>query len=312
MPKDTTSLRSRTPKFFELRNFDSLQHRVTDSRTGEQKSLPWIKLYHSLLDDADFEQLPDEAKFHYIGLLLLARKIGNKLPYNAEYLARKIAANSRINLELLLQRKFIVPCKRNKTQGEEYAPSMHRKRTEDALDRDKTEREKETTTDTDETARAALPIISGEVVVGDNVLNFAQDRAHKEEPINRSEFTVDLHRQYLEEHRATIMNPRGFLKSCERGEQDRDVRFWLDEKSASNQRAAANDERASERSTNRLSEGELKIMAENFGNMLASGYLLEHLRAKYRAAMTGDEWRRVVEMLEAGTQQMAEGARVAV
>jgi hypothetical protein len=167
MSEHNTNPRSRTPKFFEIRNFDSLQHRVTDSRTGEQKSLPWIKLYHSLLDDPDFEQLPDDTKFHYIGLLLLARKIGNYLPYNAEYLARKIAANSRINLELLLQRKFILPCKRNKTQGEKYAPSMHRKRTEDALDRDKTETETETTTD--ETAHSASPVAGG-VVVG----NFGQ------------------------------------------------------------------------------------------------------------------------------------------
>jgi hypothetical protein len=119
----------------------------------------------------------------------------------------------------------------------------------------------------------------------------------------KSEFSFDARRQYAEAHQLG----KGWLYLSADGRYDLFVREFY-----SKQQAATSDERANDPATSKLSEADLLLMAENMRDMLAQGYLIEHLRAKFWGAMTGDEWRRVVEMLEAGTQQMAEGARVAV
>jgi hypothetical protein len=166
----------------------------------------------------------------------------------------------------------------------------------------------ETPTTTVPPTHDAMP--SG-VVVGENVLNFAQSRAGREKPINRSKFTPDLHHKYMEHHRATIRNPGGFLRSCAMGEQDAAIEFWLVSESARTQQVGTHHERASNPATGRLCESELLRMAEKMRDLLAQGYMLEHLRVKYRGAMTGDEWRRVVELLDSEAQATA-GARIAV
>jgi hypothetical protein len=85
---------------FEVRDFERSQYR-------SDRPLPWIKLETKLLDDPDFERLPDEAKFWYVGLLLLRRKLGELLPFDAQYLTRKISASRELDLELLLEAGFI-------------------------------------------------------------------------------------------------------------------------------------------------------------------------------------------------------------
>jgi hypothetical protein len=230
MTQNTTKQRSRAPKFFEVRGFDKLQHRVTDSRTGEQKSLPWIKLYAGLLDDPDFEQLPDASKFHYIGLLLLARRIDNHLPYDAEYLSRKLSATSCIDLELFLQRKLIIPSKRKKIKDDEYAPGVHPKRTKNALD--KTRRE-ETETTTDETVRSAPPTAvgtsSGGVVRG----VFGSTGSDQSSQNNGSIHPPEVIRAYLEDcqrqGQSNIRSIDAVVATLHRtGRSDEVIQCWLD------------------------------------------------------------------------------------
>src|SRR2546423_1280994 len=102
--------KSRTPKYVSVRDFDRLQLR-------KGTPLPWIKLYIELLDDYVFQHLPDNTKFHFIGLNLLAMRMGNRLPNDPDYLARKIGANTPIDTAFLLSKKLLIPCKRLMTKG---------------------------------------------------------------------------------------------------------------------------------------------------------------------------------------------------
>jgi hypothetical protein len=86
-------------RYLRVRNFDQFQH-------YKERNPIWIKLYCSLLDDYDFAQLPDETKFHAVGLMLLASRLNNKFP-DEPWLRAKINAEKRIDLEKLLEIEFL-------------------------------------------------------------------------------------------------------------------------------------------------------------------------------------------------------------
>src|SRR6185437_6805383 len=67
----------------------------------------WIKLYARLLDDYAFASLPDNTKWHLIGIFLLASKQGNRIPGDPRWVRKKIAARTRVDLEALLAAGFI-------------------------------------------------------------------------------------------------------------------------------------------------------------------------------------------------------------
>jgi hypothetical protein len=87
-------------RYLRVRNFDQFQH-------YKERNPIWIKLYCSLLDDYDFAQLPDETKFHAVGLMLLASRLNNKFPDDETWLRAKINAEKRIDLEKLLEINFL-------------------------------------------------------------------------------------------------------------------------------------------------------------------------------------------------------------
>ncbi len=87
-------------RYLRVRNFDALQH-------YKDRNPIWIKLYCSILEDYDFARLPDETKFHAVGLMLLASRSNNKFPEDEEWLRAKINANSKINLQTLLEIQFL-------------------------------------------------------------------------------------------------------------------------------------------------------------------------------------------------------------
>ena len=87
---------------FHIKNFDRLQH-------YKDRSPPWIKLYNGLLDDYEFARLPDASKAHLIAIGLLASRYSNKIPLDAEWIARRINATSPIDLPTLIKSGFIIP-----------------------------------------------------------------------------------------------------------------------------------------------------------------------------------------------------------
>jgi len=86
--------------------FDRFQH------YGDRKPV-WIKLYNSLLDDYDFAQLEDAARFHLLAIWLLASRSNNEMPDDARWITRMIGATSPIDLDALVSAGFI----------ERYAPA---------------------------------------------------------------------------------------------------------------------------------------------------------------------------------------------
>jgi hypothetical protein len=89
-------------KTFSVKNFERFQH-------YKDRSPPWIKLYNELLEDYDFGLLPDALKGQLMCIWLLASRMENKLPFDAKWLAKKINANSPVDIHHLLIAGFIVP-----------------------------------------------------------------------------------------------------------------------------------------------------------------------------------------------------------
>jgi hypothetical protein len=88
--------------YFCVTNYDQQQH-------YKDRGPTWIKLYNRLLDDYGFAQLPDAAKWHLIGIFLLASRHANRIPADPAWLARQVGAVDAIDLDVLEQSGFIAP-----------------------------------------------------------------------------------------------------------------------------------------------------------------------------------------------------------
>ena len=88
---------------FRIANWDKFQH------YKNQDAPPvWIKLYTKLLDDYDFEALPDTSKLHLVLIWLLAAKAANgPLPYDSAFIKRRLGVAGKVDLEVLKSRGFI-------------------------------------------------------------------------------------------------------------------------------------------------------------------------------------------------------------
>jgi hypothetical protein len=128
-------------RYLRVRNFDALQH-------YKDRNPIWIKLYCSILEDYDFATLPDETKFHAVGLMLLASRSNNKFPDDEAWLRAKINAEKEINLEKLLEIQFleVVSEKKEAKTDENFTG----KRTTNARKSKKTKDDAASATDEDE------------------------------------------------------------------------------------------------------------------------------------------------------------------
>lgn len=91
---------------FSVKNFEKFQH-------YKDRSPPWIRLYNSLLDDYEFGRLPDAAKGHLLAIWLLASRYENQIPFDPEWVSRRINATEPVNLSALVDAGFILmdqPC----------------------------------------------------------------------------------------------------------------------------------------------------------------------------------------------------------
>ena len=89
-------------RYFSVTNYDSQQH-------YKDRGPTWIKLYNRLLDDYGFAQLPDAAKWHLVGIQLLASRHANRIPADPAWLARQVGAMDVIDLGVLERAGFIAP-----------------------------------------------------------------------------------------------------------------------------------------------------------------------------------------------------------
>lgn len=95
--------RPKSEPFIRVRNWDVFQH-------YRDRSPPWIKLHSSVLDDLDFEMLPDVVKGHLMLIWLLASRTDNTLPVDSSWITRKIGANTVVNIALMVERGYLEVC----------------------------------------------------------------------------------------------------------------------------------------------------------------------------------------------------------
>jgi hypothetical protein len=78
-----------------------------DKQQYKDRDPKWIKVYRELLDDYQYNHIPDADKSHVIGIWLLAAKLDNKIPADANWIKNRINATKPINLQLLTESGFI-------------------------------------------------------------------------------------------------------------------------------------------------------------------------------------------------------------
>jgi uncharacterized phage protein (TIGR02220 family) len=91
-----------------VRNWEKFQH------YKDRRPL-WIKVYNDLSDRPEWAMLPDPAKAHLLGIWLLASRTGNRLPWDAAWIGRKIDATDPIDLEMLGAGEWIAVTDENTT-----------------------------------------------------------------------------------------------------------------------------------------------------------------------------------------------------
>jgi len=127
--------------FLRVRNLGKYQH-------YRNRNPPWVKLHRDLLEDYEFEQLPDATKAHAMLLLLLAARLENEIPNDPEWIARKIGARSRVEVAKLLEARFLetfgADCERDASDTlasrERHAPVEREGETERETEGEKRER----------------------------------------------------------------------------------------------------------------------------------------------------------------------------
>lgn len=108
--------------YFSVTNYDQQQH-------YKDRGPSWIKRYNRLLNDYGFANLPDGAKWHQIGIFLLASRHANRIPADPAWLARQVGATGPIDLGVLTRAGFIAPV----VEGAEFCgnPASAEKRREE-------------------------------------------------------------------------------------------------------------------------------------------------------------------------------------
>lgn len=86
--------------YFKVRNWETFQH-------YKDRNPPWIKLHNHLLDNYEFECLPDASKAHLLCIWMLASRTQNKMPLDPKWIKRKIGASSDVDLDILIKYGFI-------------------------------------------------------------------------------------------------------------------------------------------------------------------------------------------------------------
>jgi hypothetical protein len=89
--------------YIEICEWDRFQH-------YKHRNPPWVKLYSSVLDDDDFDCMPDASKLLFFCLLPFASRRNNRVRLDLAWLQKKLPINSKLTqktLQPLIDAKFI-------------------------------------------------------------------------------------------------------------------------------------------------------------------------------------------------------------
>ncbi len=85
--------------FLGVKNFDTYQH------YKERNISSWVKLYYKILDNYEIAKLTDAERWVFVGLLLLAGKCNNRIPYDLKFIGEKVShENDRANLQKTIEK----------------------------------------------------------------------------------------------------------------------------------------------------------------------------------------------------------------
>lgn len=88
-------------QYLRVKNWEKFQH-------YKHRCPPWIKLHGSLLDDYDFECLPDASKLLAFCIWMLASRIGHdRIPNDPTWLSKHLPIKGRIDLTPLIDAGFL-------------------------------------------------------------------------------------------------------------------------------------------------------------------------------------------------------------
>ena len=118
--------------YIEICGWDKFQH-------YKKRNPPWVKLYAQILDDDDFDCLPDDSKLLFFCLLPFAARRDNKIKLDFRWLQKKLPITTTITKETLqpLINAGFIAC----YQGDSVVLSSS---TQDATPETETETETET------------------------------------------------------------------------------------------------------------------------------------------------------------------------
>ena len=86
--------------YLSIPNWGEFQH-------YKDRTPPWIKLHNQLLENYEFECLPDASKAHLLCIWLLASRTENKFVNDSRWIGRKIGANTEVNIKVLVDSGFL-------------------------------------------------------------------------------------------------------------------------------------------------------------------------------------------------------------
>jgi hypothetical protein len=92
-------------QYVAVKNFERFQH-------YKDRNPPWIKLHAAVFDDYEFGRLQDASKMHLMGIWVLASKCDNRIPADPLWIAKRIGANSPVDLQVLIDAGFLLRLQR--------------------------------------------------------------------------------------------------------------------------------------------------------------------------------------------------------
>jgi hypothetical protein len=88
-------------RYLSIRNLARYQH-------YKERRPPWVKLYQTVLEDVEFTCLQDASKWLAVGLLLVASRYDNRIPWDAKWIARAVHSSEEIDLQPLFDMGYLV------------------------------------------------------------------------------------------------------------------------------------------------------------------------------------------------------------
>ena len=128
--------------FLKVKNFDTYQH------YKDRERLHWIKLQIKILDDFDIDQLDDVSKGHIVFIWLLAAKLNNKIPFDADWIQKKIGSKVKPKIEMFIERGFLLLHEESEGDLSNFVPNGTESHEVMLLRRRKEEEEETNRTDT--------------------------------------------------------------------------------------------------------------------------------------------------------------------